>query len=127
MVFASKLRFLNYCTEKLFILAAQKIPSYQLVLVMRKKLDTDEVIENLVAAMLGEDASEREKYLYRENLRNLVRLAKSEQIMEVKSSVRKLSGVLEMHAARRRAKAILLAQRLPRLLDEVQQQFEFKQ
>ena len=94
---------------------------------MKKKLETDEVIENLVAVMLGENASARDKHLYRENLRSLVRLAKSEQVMEIKASVRKVSGALEAHVARRRAKAILLAQRLPRLLDEVQRQFEFKQ
>ncbi len=48
---------------------------------MKKKLETDEVIENLVAVMLGENASARDKHLYRENLRSLVRLAKSEQVM----------------------------------------------
>jgi len=90
---------------------------------MKKKLGTDEVIETLVAAMLGTDASAREKHFCLENLRNLVRLAKAEQMTEIQASVRKVSGLLD---ARRRTKAVLLAQRLPRALEEAQQQFEFK-
>ncbi|HZW14275.1 MAG TPA: hypothetical protein VFF81_13940 [Noviherbaspirillum sp.] len=87
---------------------------------------TDVVIENLITATLGEESSAREKHVYREALRGLVRLAKSEQVVEIKSSVRKLTGALEAASARRRAKAVLLAQRLPGLLDQAQQQFEFK-
>lgn len=94
---------------------------------MKKKLETDAVIENLIIATLGEDAPARQKHMYAESLRSLVRLAKAEQVMEIKESVRKLAGALETHSARRRAKAVLLAQRLPRILDQGQQQFEFKQ
>lgn len=93
---------------------------------MKKTLHTDDVIESLVATMLG-DASTRERHLFRENLRVLVRLAKSEQVVEIKDNVRRLAGALDAHSARRRAKAVLMAQRLPRLLDQAQQQFEFKQ
>jgi hypothetical protein len=39
----------------------------------------DEVIEALVHASCGETASAHEKYVYRESLRNLVRLAVAEQ------------------------------------------------
>ncbi|WP_141104008.1 hypothetical protein [Noviherbaspirillum denitrificans] len=94
---------------------------------MKRKLDTDDVIDNLIAATLGLDAPARQRHLFRENLRNLVRLAKAEQVVEIKENVRRLTGVLEAHSARRRAKAVLLAQRLPGLLDHGQQQFEFKQ
>lgn len=94
---------------------------------MKKKLDSDAVIENLIVATLGEEASVREKHVYRESLRGLVRLAKSEQMLEIKASVQKLAGALEAHSARRRAKAVLIAQRLPGVLDRTQQQFEFKQ
>jgi hypothetical protein len=93
---------------------------------MRKKLETDFVIENLTAATLAEEATTRERHLYKENLRNLVRLAKSEQVHEIKESVRRLAGALEVHSARRRAKAVLLAQRLPGFLTHEQKQFEFK-
>lgn len=94
---------------------------------MKKKLETDLVIENLIAATLGEDATARQKHLYRESLLGLVRLAKSEQVMEIKENVKKLAGAIESHSARRRAKAVLLAQRLPQILDQGQKQFEFKQ
>lgn len=93
---------------------------------MKKKLDSDIIIDNLVAAVL-ESAGTRERHLFRENLRNLVRLAKAEQVAEIKMNVRRLAGAMEAHSARRRAKAVLLAQRLPGILDQAQQQFEFKQ
>jgi len=93
---------------------------------MKKKLDSDTIIENLVAAVLA-SAGARERYLFRENLHNLVRLAKAEQVAEIKANVRRLAGAMEAHSARRRAKAVLLAQRLPGILDQAQQQFEFKQ
>jgi hypothetical protein len=94
---------------------------------MKKKLDTDEVIENLIDATLSTAAPLRERHIYRESLRSLVRLAKAEQIVEIKANVRRLAGALESHTARRRAKAVLIAQRLPSILDHAQQQFEFKQ
>ncbi|HYC41432.1 MAG TPA: hypothetical protein VEB70_00420 [Noviherbaspirillum sp.] len=94
---------------------------------MKKKLDTDDVIENLITATLSEDATARQRHFFRESLRNLVRLAKAEKVVEIKTNVRRLTGALEGHSARRRAKAVLLAQRLPGLLDQGQQQFEFKQ
>ena len=95
---------------------------------MKKKLfDTDQVIESLVAVSLSEGATERQKHIYRENLRSLVRLAKSEQVVEIKDTVKRLAGTLEMHKARRKAKAILLAQRLPGMISCRQQKFEFYQ
>lgn len=94
---------------------------------MKKKLDTEDVIENLITVTLSEDAPMRQRHLFRESLRSLVRLAKAEQIVEIKTNVRRLTGALETHSARRRAKAVLLAQRLPGFLDHGQQQFEFKQ
>lgn len=93
---------------------------------MKKRLDSDDIIESLLAATLGEGKDLRQVHVYREALRGLVRLAKSEQVLEIKSNVRKLTGALESSSARRRAKAVLLAQRLPRILDHAQQQFEFK-
>jgi hypothetical protein len=94
---------------------------------MKNTLDTNAVIEDLISATLSDEASARERHLFRENLRNLVRLAKVEQIVEIKDNVKKLAGAIEAHNARRRAKAVLLAQRLPDLIDRAQTQFEFKQ
>lgn len=94
---------------------------------MKKKLDTDDVIENLIAATLGDQGSARQQHIFRENLRGLVRLAKAEQVAEIKASVQRLAGVVETQSARRRAKALLLACRTPGLFEPGQQQFEFKQ
>jgi hypothetical protein len=94
---------------------------------MKKQLDTDQVIEALIAATITDEVTVRQKHIYRENLRSLVRLAKAEQIVEIKANVKKLAGALETHSARRRAKAILLAQRLPSILEGAQQKFEFNQ
>lgn len=93
---------------------------------MKKQLQSDEIIESLVDAMLGEGTDIRQKFLYRETLRSLVRLAKSEQVIEIKTNVRRLTGALESSSARRRARAVLLAQRLPGILEQAQRQLEFK-
>jgi len=83
---------------------------------MKKKHETDAVIETLVTVTLGDNAGARERHVYRESLRSLVRMAKAEQVMEIKDSVRKLTGGFETQTARRRAKLVL----------PTQQQFEFK-
>jgi len=88
-----------------------------------KKLNTNAVIEQLIAAMPGENVSAREQHIYRENLRNLVRLAKAEQVMDIKANVKRLASAAEAQNARRYAKAVLLAQRMPNLFDP---QFESK-
>jgi hypothetical protein len=93
---------------------------------MNTQLQSDEIIELMIEATLGEGADSRQKFLYRETLRSLVRLAKSEQVVEIKSSVKKLTGELELTGARRRTKAVLLSQRLPRILDQAQRQSELK-
>lgn len=53
---------------------------------------TDQMIEEMVAANLGETVSGRQKHVYREALRGLVRLAKKEQLLAMKSDVAKLTG-----------------------------------
>lgn len=93
---------------------------------MKKISHSEQVIEDIVEATLGEHASAREKHVLRQTLHGLVRLAKVEQVADIKANVRRLAGALETQSARRRAKAILMAQRLPGLLDQAQQAFEFK-
>lgn len=45
---------------------------------------SDEVIEAVIRAACGENASARVRYFYRESLRNLVRIAKLERTAELK-------------------------------------------
>jgi len=52
---------------------------------------TDTMIEEMVEAQYGNTVSVRQEYLYRETLRALVRLAKAEQLREMRLDVRKAS------------------------------------
>ena len=54
---------------------------------------TEEMIEDMVNVTCGEQASAREKHVYREALRSLVRLAKAEQLFEMKSDVQILTNL----------------------------------
>jgi hypothetical protein len=57
---------------------------------MNSNIDT--VIEDLVNLHAPQEVGARQRHLLRESLRALVRLGQSEQIMGIRSSVRKLSG-----------------------------------
>jgi hypothetical protein len=46
---------------------------------MRQILSSDDIIETLVTLHCGQDSSLRDKHIFRESLRNLVRLAKAEE------------------------------------------------
>lgn len=61
---------------------------------MQTILNTAATIENLVDVTLGADASAREKYLLRESLNNLVRMARVEYKMEMQASVDKVLHML---------------------------------
>ena len=76
---------------------------------MKKKSSTDLAIDNMVAANCHADAPARETHLYRESLRALVRLAKSEHLLEMKVDIERLTGALAARAARRRTKGLLSA------------------
>jgi hypothetical protein len=67
------------------------------------KSTVEAVIENLVQATCG-DKTVREQFLMREALRNLVRLARCEHIVEIKSSVSRLTRNVTEPAACRKAK-----------------------
>lgn len=97
---------------------------------MKKKLSTlstDIIIQNLVAAMCGESTTAREKHIYLETLRGLVRLAKSEQMQEIRMNVDKLSGSIAMRTARRRARALIDAHRIGSMARSGQTELEFNQ
>lgn len=68
------------------------------------KPNVDMVIEDLVEATLGQDGLARERHVFRESLRALVRFAKAEQLIEIRTSVRKLTGDVTSNAGRRKVK-----------------------
>jgi hypothetical protein len=81
---------------------------------------TDQLINDLVAGMLPQESTLREKHVLREALTSLVRLAKSEQMMEVKNNARRLTGTIGTHTYRLRARTGILSPKV-----RAQQQFEF--
>jgi len=58
---------------------------------MTQHKHSDDMIEDLVKVTCGEQASSRERHVYREALRSLVRLAKAEQMYEMRADVRVLT------------------------------------
>lgn len=60
---------------------------------MMTKPTTESLIADLLDAPYASSLDARAKYLVRESLYSLVRLAKAEQMMEIKQSVEKLTGI----------------------------------
>jgi hypothetical protein len=87
------------------------------------KSNVETMIENLVQAVHG-DKTAREQFLLRESLRNLVRLAKAEQMLEIKSSVATLTRGAAENAAKRKAKIDGML-KLTLASDFLQQRLEF--
>jgi hypothetical protein len=60
---------------------------------MQAKHATDTLIEQMVDATYGDEVSAREKHAFRESLRALVRLAKAEQMLDMRVDARRLSSI----------------------------------
>lgn len=60
---------------------------------MINKPTTESVIADMLHSPYGLALDARAKYLFRESLFSLVRLAKAEQLLEIKGSVEKLTGI----------------------------------
>lgn len=67
------------------------------------KPNIDFFIDDLVNTAFG-DKSVREQFLLRQTLHNLVRMAKTEQMLDIKASVHKLAGtsISSMHGRQAR-------------------------
>lgn len=72
-------------------------------------LSTQEMVESLVNAYSVQNANLRQKHIFEQTLHALVRLAKSEQMMEIKTNVRKLTGPVPAAKARSTASKAGLA------------------
>lgn len=59
-----------------------------------QELTSLQMVKSLVEAYNAQNTSLRQKHVYEQTLLALVRLAKSEQFMEIKANVRKLTGPL---------------------------------
>ena len=69
-------------------------------------LTSQEMVSSLVNAYCGQNASLRQKHVFEQTLYALVRLAKSEQMMEIKANVRKLTGPIIPLVPRQTAKEV---------------------
>jgi hypothetical protein len=58
---------------------------------MNTHQSTDAIIGDLIVTACGMHASAREKYLFAEALHALVRLAKAEQMLQIKKNVERLT------------------------------------
>lgn len=87
------------------------------------KTTVEMMIENLVQAVYG-DKTVREQFLMREALRNLVRMARAEQMLEIKNSVAKLTQGMAENAGKRKTKIDGFL-KLTTALDLFHQQLEF--
>ena len=57
--------------------------------------NSDDVIENLVDLTCGETATAKDRHVYRESLRNLVRLAKAEQKQQIRMELYQINTSIE--------------------------------
>jgi hypothetical protein len=89
---------------------------------MMNQPTTETVIADLLDSSYGAMLDARAKYLFRESLYSLVRLAKAEQIMEIKSSVKKLTGVSAAGTYTLAEKELSID---TMMFDRLQQRFEF--
>jgi hypothetical protein len=60
---------------------------------METKYSTEELVEELTAATCGDAVSAREKRVFADALHSLVRLAKAEQMLELRTDVKKLTQI----------------------------------
>lgn len=86
-----------------------------------QNLTSQEMVKSLVEAYCTQNSSLRQKHVFEQTLLALVRLAKSEQFMEIKVNVRKLTGpvpILKPRPVATRNKLEALAQLALPGLDE---------
>ena len=71
---------------------------------MKITSSTDILIEDLINATYGNDTNARQKFVFKEALLGLVRLAKAEQVLEMRTTLGKLIGDPSLVASRQRTK-----------------------
>lgn len=71
------------------------------------KRRTDTVIEDLVAATCGLQSEMRQRHVYAQALQGLVRLAKAEQLLEMRMDAERAAGSMVCAGRRRQTRAML--------------------
>lgn len=68
---------------------------------------TDRMIEELISSTLGERPDARTRYLFSHALHGLVRLAKAEQMMEIRRDIERAEGRISVATARQETADLL--------------------
>lgn len=89
------------------------------------KRKTESVIEELVAATYGPGLGPRSRHVFAQALYGLVRLAKAEQLAEIRLDTERASGAMASISRRRQTKAIL--RKIGMDLSQRQRELEFDQ
>lgn len=72
---------------------------------MATSSSTDTLIKELLDATYGQEANFRQKFVFKQALLGLVRVAKAEQVFEMRTTVEKLIGGAPSNATRQRTKS----------------------
>lgn len=89
---------------------------------MKITSSTDMLIEDLIGATYGANTNSRQTFIFKEALLGLVRVAKAEQVLEMRTNLAKLIGDPAMVTGRQRTK---YRQRTPENSARWPQQLEF--
>ncbi|MES2118065.1 MAG: hypothetical protein V4578_23055 [Pseudomonadota bacterium] len=68
---------------------------------------TDDIIEQLIDATYGETGDARQRHVFAHALHGLVRLARSEQLMEMRRDVERAASLQAGHSSRRQTRVLL--------------------
>ncbi|MBA5636933.1 hypothetical protein H3H37_07690 [Duganella sp. LX20W] len=68
---------------------------------------TDNIIEELIDATYGDPADVRQRHVFAHALHGLVRLAKSEQLLDMRLDVARATSPVPGHSSRHQARALL--------------------
>ncbi|MBA5605265.1 hypothetical protein H3H36_07830 [Duganella sp. FT3S] len=68
---------------------------------------TDDIIEQLIEATYGDPADVRQRHVFAHALHGLVRLAKCEQLLAIRSDVERATSHHAGHSSRQQARALL--------------------
>ncbi|MES2077003.1 MAG: hypothetical protein V4462_15430 [Pseudomonadota bacterium] len=86
---------------------------------------TENIIEEIIVSTYGEQLDARQRHVFGQALQGLVRLAKAEQLLDIRLDAQRAAGLSGNASARRQTRAILRRIGLDLELDQVQRKLEF--
>lgn len=86
---------------------------------------TENIIEEIIASTYGEQLDARRRHVFGQALQGLVRLAKAEQLLDIRLDAQRAAGLSGNASARRQTRSILRRIGLDLELDQAQRKLEF--